>query len=361
MEKKIIKLASELIKFQSTAEKRDEIKAITDFVGSYFRKHKVFIKRHKKNDKHSIIITFENTKYPSIFLNGHLDVVNASSEKFVPKIKSGKLFARGSADMKGPAAVMMLVMEHFSKQEKKPSLGLMFTTDEEEGGENGAKYLLEEERYSCKLAIIPDGGENMSSIVNKAKGVLHLKIIARGKSAHGSMAWLGDNALDKLIVGYAKTKKMFPKPRAGNLWKPTLNLGAIKGGDAPNKVPDCAEMLLDIRITEKENMTGILGKVKKAFQGCQVEELNSGAVFCVSEKNSYLKGYSRTIQNFSRKKAKFIYEHGALDARHFANKKIPAIIHQPDCGNLHADNEWIDIKSLVDYYEILVKYISEVD
>ncbi len=360
MQRKIIELTKKLVEFKTTSENSDELERVVDFVEDRYKNKEVFVKRYEKNKKPSLIVTFQKTKKPKIFLNGHLDVVDAPEEDFTPKIKGNRLYGRGTADMKGPVAIMLLAFEYFLKQEKKPSLGLLLTCDEEIGSKDGLEYLLKKEKYSAKLVINPDGGQNILNIINKSKGLLHLRIESKGKSAHGSMIWLGENALDKLISGYTKLAKIFPKPNKKNLWKPTLNLGILRGGEVVNKVPDRAEMFLDIRVTENENVQNILLKVKKAFVGCRVEILSKSDLFHTSEKNLYIKRYVEILDEDLKAKPKFVCEHGGLDARYFAQKNIPVIVNQPRCGNIHGENEWIDIKSMNEYYNVLVKYINKV-
>lgn len=106
---------------------------------SYFKNKKLFLKRYEKNNKYALAVTFENSRTPKIFLNGHLDVVDASDEEFMPRIESETLYGRGAADMKGAVAAMMKVIDYFAECEMTPSLGLMLTTDEEEGGFNPRK------------------------------------------------------------------------------------------------------------------------------------------------------------------------------------------------------------------------------
>jgi len=356
MSGKNVELASELIKFKSISQNRKELEDIIAFVERYFEGKGLFVKRHEINGKYSLVITFCDTKCPKILLSGHLDVVNAPDEDFIPKVMEGKLLGRGAADMKGSVAVMMLAMDHFANNSKKPSLGLMLTTDEEEGGFNGTGQLLQE--YACDVAIIPDGGRNMSNIVNKAKGVLHLKIVAEGESAHSSRPWEGDNAIDKLINGYCKAKKIFPKNSSKNRWHPTMNLGVMNGGDKINKVPRHAEMLVDIRLTEKESVEGVFAKMAEAFEDCSVEIIATGVTFQAFEKGGSIKKYAKVLRKATAQKVLFIKEHGSSDARFFTAKNIPAIVNEPLCGNLHAENEWISIESMDNFYEILINYIQ---
>ena len=354
LQKTITDLTNDLIKFPSTKENEKARKDIVKFVRKQFEREKVFITEFEKNGVFSIVINLKKEKNPSLFLNGHLDVVPAKKEDFIPKIKGNRIYARGSGDMKGAVAVMIEVLKYFSKQQNIPSLGLMLTTDEEIGGENGVNYLINKKGYKSKLAIIPDGGWDLSRIVLNQKGVLHLKIKAFGKSAHGSMPFLGENAINKLLRYYSEIKKIIPEIKEGE-WKNSINLGKISGGEAINKVPDYAEMFLDIRVVGKDKEK-IFNEIHKITNG-NVEITAEGNVFIQSKNNYFLKQYAKIVSEETRKDILFCEVEGASDARFFSEKNIPTIITGIKSANLHTENEWVDIKEMERFYNILIKLV----
>lgn len=356
LKKTISNLTSDLIGFPSTQENKEARKDIVSFVKDHFAKEKVFITEFEKNDVFSIIVNLKKEKNPSLFLNGHLDVVPANKEDFVPKIKGNRIYARGSGDMKGAVAVMMEVMKYFSRQQNTPSLGLMLTTDEEIGGENGVNYLLNKKGYKSKFAIIPDGGWDLSRIILDQKGILHLKIKAYGKSAHGSMPFFGENAIDKLFQYYSEIKKIIPELKEGE-WKNSVNLGKISGGEAANKVPDYAEMLLDIRVVGKGEKEKVFNKIQK-ITGGNAEILTQGNSFVQSKNNPFVKQYAKIAATETKNDVLFGKVEGASDARFFSEKDISTIITGIKSANLHGDNEWVDIKEMERFYNILIKLIS---
>lgn len=356
IKKTLSDLASELIRFPSTKENEGARKDVIDFVKKQFEREKVFITEFEKNGVFSIIINLKKEKNPTLFLNGHLDVVPAKEEDFIPKIKGNRIYARGSGDMKGAVAVMIEVLKYFSKQQNIPSIGIMLTTDEELGGENGVNYLINTKGYKSKFAIIPDGGWDLSRTVLDQKGILHLKIKAYGKSAHGASPFLGENAIDKLFEYYSEIKKIIPELKKGE-WKNSVNLGKISGGEAANKVPDYAEMLLDIRIVGKEEKEKVFNKIQK-ITGGNVEILAQGNSFVQSKNNPFVKQYAKIAAEEIKKDVLFKKVEGASDARFFSEKDIPTIITGIKSANLHGDNEWVDIKEMERFYNILVKLIS---
>ncbi len=350
----IVELAKSLISFKSTSDNILELCRIMDFTEDYFKNSKVIIERHSISKKPSMVILMEKTKKPELMLNAHLDVVPAAEKDFNAFVEGGKLYGRGAIDDKLPAAVLVYLMKEFSKKSKKPSMGLMLTADEETGGENGVKKLLEE--YSCGFAIIPDGG-NME-IITRMKGILQVRIKAKGKAAHGSQPWLGENAIEKLMKAYFEIKKLFPETTPKNRWMATINPAVIKAGDAINRVPDYAEIYIDIRHPETENKEEILKKIK-SIKGIEVDVLTTANHMLADKNNKYILELKKTAERITNKKTEFGEEHGASDARYFSEKKIPAAVFRIKGKNEHADNEYAELKDLGKFYQILYEFIDK--
>ena len=352
-------LAKKLITFQSDKNHPEEIKKCFDCIVGELKGSSLKIKKFSKNNKPSLIAGPKLKKHYQFILNGHVDVVPADYKgAFEPKIKNGRLYGRGASDMKGPLAVLIELAKDLGKNYPQVDFALMITSDEEVGGFDGVRYLLEERGYSCDCAIIPDGGRNFSLMLAE-KGVLHIRIEAKGKAAHGSRPWLGDNALDKLIKIYIRLRKKIPKTSKNNRWRPTLNLGKMEGGDATNKVPDYALMQLDFRYPNKEQRSQLLSLVKKESgreKWARWKILVEGSPLINNPQNKYFKRVQKIVQRYG-KRLKIKKEHGASDGRFFSKKGIPVIMFKPFCSESHINNEWIDLQTLKLYYQILKEFI----
>ncbi len=356
MNQKLIKLTKDLIKFPSTKENPQAQKKVIDFVADYFKKDHVFTEKYCHNGIWSLVINLKKEKNPFLLFNGHLDVVTADKKDFIPYLKDKKLYGRGAGDMKGQIAVIMEVVKFFSKQKDRPSLGLMFTCDEETGGANGVGFLLEQKGYNPKLAIVPDAGNSLENIIIKEKGVWHLKISARGKSAHAARPYLGENAIDKLIDNYLKIRNIIPKAKK-KAWKNSLNLGIISGGIAVNKIPDYAEMKVDIRVTSLEEGKRIYRKIQKIVGEKNVEVIIKADPLTQKKNNGFIRAYQKIAEEKIHKKIKFGFEEGAADARYFNEKDIPVILTEARADNFHSQNEWIDLEEQEKFQQILIEFI----
>ncbi len=326
----IIEVTKKLILFRTTSSNREELFRCSEFIGSYFKNSKIIVDRPTKTP--SLVILKKN-KNPKVFFVAHFDVVPA--EEYKPRIEKNRLYGRGAIDCKVNVAILMKLIK-----ESDGDFGLIITADEEVGGESLTQIL---EKYSCEFALVLDGGDDLD-IVIKEKGALHVKISAQGKTAHGSAPWEGENAIDKLFEIYTNLKKEFPENE--KKWRNTINIGKIQGGMAANQVPADASMWLDMRFTnnlEKDRIKSLLPKH---------DVLTDAAVLEVDTENKYIKQLQKSVKKFTGKH-KLTREHGASDARHFAEKGISSALIWPIGGNVHAKDEYVELDSVNTLYSIL--------
>lgn len=352
--KELIELTSNLVEIDSS--KTAGRFAVIEFVKKFFENEQVFVKVFNQNDYPAIIVSLSEGKSFDLILSGHLDVVPGNIDQFSPLVKKGRLYGRGTGDMKAGCAVMMLALRDLSRENKNMSVALMLTTDEEIGGRNGTEYLIKKEKYRSRLVIAPDGGTELSTIVVNKKGILQLKLKGLGKSAHGSRPFWGENAIDKLIKDYLKLRKVIPELKTRQ-WKTTMNLGLIKGGDAVNKVPDYAEMLLDIRYPEIMDKEFILKKIKFLIPNYEVAM--SGEPFIQDPKHPSIQLYKKVSSEVLGVKVKFGKMEGSSDARFFSELGIPAIITRIDSPNIHTEDEYVELKAIEQFYKILTNFIPK--
>jgi succinyl-diaminopimelate desuccinylase len=221
---------------------------------------------------------------------GHLDVVpEGKLEDWTHPPYSGDIspdgtiWGRGASDMKGACAAALVAARVLKDQEHiSNEIDFWFTADEEVGGINGARWLAQKKILRGDLCIIGDG--SAGTLTNPAidigcKGIAGTRLIAQGKTAHGSRPFLGDNALDKILAAIPFVKQIsgyrldipselapilddtiryllkdtdIPEHRKAieKLFQyPSVTLNLLSGGVKNNVVPDYAEAYFDIRLT----------------------------------------------------------------------------------------------------------------
>jgi len=184
---------------------------------------------------------------------GHIDTVPLgaapwSVDPFAADIAEGKLYGRGTSDMKsGVAAFVVAAISLARELETGPGVVLVITAGEETGCE-GAYHLagLGNVLGDAGAIVVAEPSSNFPFIGHK--GALWLKAVASGVTAHGSMPELGVNAVYKAARTISQLEDFdFNVARHEVLGKPTLNVGTVHGGMNINSVPDRAEVGIDIR------------------------------------------------------------------------------------------------------------------
>ncbi|MBC8247865.1 MAG: ArgE/DapE family deacylase, partial [Deltaproteobacteria bacterium] len=232
--------------------------------------------------KRYCIISSYGTGEDTLYFHGHYDVVPASSiEQFNPLIKSGKLFGRGSADMKSGLAAMIYAVKAIKDAETdlKGRIGLTLVPDEETGGILGSQYLSER-------GILGRNGIGMltpeptSGVVwNANRGAISLNITVNGKPAHVGLQHEGINAFEEMLpIANALLElkkeveeritdyKVMPEAARHSI----LMMGGQSGGGSNfNLVPGEFSFTLDRRInpeeeleTEKQKLVDVLETIR---------------------------------------------------------------------------------------------------
>ena len=353
MLQRIIKLSNEFISIPSTRDHPEELTHIISLAKDNLSgfMYKEFLHKEKPS------LFFSNTNNLTdpfrLILNAHLDVVSAKTEQYSPYQKQGRLYGRGSADMKAAAVTMITLFQDIAREVQYP-LGLQITTDEEMGGYNGTAYQLTQ---GIKCDFVISGESTNLAIGNKAKGILMAKVTAKGRSAHSAYPWEGRNALWDLHMFLQTIATQFPLPESES-WRTTLNLAKIETPNTHmNKVPNEASALLEIRYVPEDS-----NQIEQVLRhsiptNIELEILGNEPAQIVNETQSDIIALQQAIESTVGASSSFIAKHGASDIRHYSKSGMAGVVFGPIGGGLHGDNEWVDIQSLETYYRILHQFI----
>jgi len=198
------------------------------------------------------VVSGKTSQLPLVF-TGHLDTVPIGdapwdSPPHDAEIKNGRLMGRGASDMKSGIAAMTVTALHLAQEpEGEGGVVFVFTAGEETGSEGALQ--MEESGVLPREAgaiVVAEPSGNIPLLGHK--GALWLKCTAKGKSAHGSMPDLGDNAIYKAARAAASLEDFFSSAEVHpQLGKPTVNVGTFIGGSKINMVPDSARFRVDLR------------------------------------------------------------------------------------------------------------------
>ena len=351
----IVTLAQNLIKIHST---QDSIAGINQAILLVEKKLNNFtVKTFNANGKQSLLIhnDTQNKKHFKIILNAHVDIIPGKKEQFEPHIVDGRLYGRGAYDMKAALSVMLILFKNIAKKVPYP-LALQITTDEEKGMLSAKKQI--EEGIRGDFILTGECGNNFQ-VTNRAKGVYHAKLTASGISAHGGYPWLGDNAILKLHKTIDLILHMYPYAKK-ETHKTTINITRITSTNTvTNKTPDHAQAHLDIRYApEDKNIFSTISHVLP--KGITIEAEAHYSALNTPADNKYIRLLQKIGKDVLKHNIKTREAHATSDVVQFAQVGCNGIEFGPVGANQHADNEWVDIQSLSDYYQILKNFLLSI-
>jgi succinyl-diaminopimelate desuccinylase len=209
-----------------------------------------------------------NKSRPALCLTGHTDTIPLgavpwSRNPFNAEIDGGRIYGRGSSDMKGGIAAMIVAaLEVGGKPGGSSGIILVITAGEETGCQ-GAFHLAGLGDVLGRAGAVVVGEPTSNYPVVGHKGALWIKARTTGIAAHGSMPDQGVNAIYKAAEAVIKLKAYdFKFPEHPLLGAPTLNVGTIFGGVNINSVPDEATIGIDIRTVSGQTNTRVLEDIK---------------------------------------------------------------------------------------------------
>ncbi len=226
---------------------------------------------------------------PCLHFNGHMDVVPAGEgwtvDPFAGVARDGKVFGRGACDMKAGLVASLYAVEALRRSGARlaGAVEQSATVDEESGGFAGVAYLAECGRLSARrqqhvIITEPHGSER---ICLGHRGVYWFEVVMHGRMAHGSMPFLGVNAIGRMhaflsAVNTRLRPKLEQRVTALPVAPPgarraTLNLNSIAGGQPPDQtqtpcVPDRCTAIFDRRFLPEEDFAAVKQEIQELLE-----------------------------------------------------------------------------------------------
>lgn len=322
------------------------------------------------------VCRFENTS-PVLFIRnqdvmdfdvvvlGHLDVVPAPDNMFTPIIKDGKMYGRGTLDMKSFAAVAFNSMFHVLENKLNLKFGIILSTDEEKGSASTHAFMNAHPDISAKIVLDNDVGGDILKIVSKCKNPVFVKIIAEGLEAHGSTPWDGIDANEKLMMTCTNIRKIYPYyskelPQPADKWQDTVHFAKINGGEVANIICNHAEALCDFRLTETSSVENLKKNLDSCMEkGVTYKIVSESTPVVMDESNPYILDYKAFAENILGQKIEFEHIGGATDSRSFAVKGSIVIMHSGTGDGMHASSEYVVIDSVEKIADIQIKFLDK--
>lgn len=354
-----LKQLNRLVSFKGFGDNLDEKKKTIEYITTLIPKGVKF-QRLNNNGVEILIAGNRELFNPDLAFITHADVVQGENDLFDMRIKKDVITGRGVSDMKFSIPIGISLLKQAIDEKLNISFTLVVTTDEEQGGVNGMRFLVSEKKFRPKAAIVPDWGDNYA-FTYKSKGVAMIEIESTGRTAHASEIWLGHNSNESLCILASRLLSKYSKNNNKPTWNTTMNIGVIQGGIASNQVCDKSIMKLDFRfpktVTGGEILAEVKREAKKIDKELKVKLAVHGIPTFTDLKNPCVKTFINSFEETLGTKIKKLGGTGATDARYLTKQNIPLLVIKPRGGNVHSPDEWISISSCLQYHKALTKFI----
>ncbi|MGY4575675.1 acetylornithine deacetylase ArgE, partial [Ewingella americana] len=257
----VVDILSKLVSFNTISLQSNL--AMIDYIDTYLADYGIAARRVYSEDglRANLYATIGNPQRGGICFSGHSDVVPVegqpwSQDPFVLTARDGRLYGRGSADMKGYLACVLALVPEFIEATRHPDAAPVHiaVSYDEEIGCVGVRGLLDE---LSRDAVRPSGcivGEpTLMKVATAHKGKSAWRCAVHGQAAHSSQPDLGVNAIEiaaELVTFLRQQGKGWQQEAGDARYDPpwsTVQVGTIKGGTAVNVVPDHCEFDFEIR------------------------------------------------------------------------------------------------------------------
>lgn len=394
MEADLVRLAADLIRFETVNPPGRDYDACCQFIGERLRRQGFAIDyvraRGAPGDSHdfpraNVIARKEGAAPgPCVHFNGHIDVVEAGQgwtvDPFGGVVKDGRVYGRGACDMKGGLAAAMIAVEAIVATGIPfcGALEISGTADEESGGFGGVGHLAQQGYFSkprVDHVIIPEP-LNPDRICLGHRGVWWAEVEMKGHIGHGAMPFLGVSAIRGMADFLGRVEReLYPLLDARRTVMPckpdgarasTLNYNSLHGGQpepdgglpAP-VVADSCRLVLDRRYLIEEpleavkaEIVALLDAAKAARPGLDYDlrELMTFEPVMTEPSDPVVRALDHWIEALFYKPAEHIASPGTYDQKHIARfgQLRSCVAYGPGILDLaHQPDEWVGIADML--------------
>ncbi|MDF1781406.1 MAG: succinyl-diaminopimelate desuccinylase [Alcanivoracaceae bacterium] len=303
-------------------------------------------------------------KGPLLVFAGHTDVVPTGDEKkwtsapFSPEIRDGMLYGRGTADMKGSIAAMMVAIEEFvgAHPEHTGSIGLLITADEEGPAINGTIKVVETlEQRNEKIDYCIVGEPSSTNVVgdvikNGRRGSLGGRLRVKGIQGHVAYPHLADNPIHRVAPALAELAS--ETWDNGNAFFPatSFQISNINSGTgATNVIPGDCDVIFNFRFSTEVTAAQLKARTEVVFTEHQLDyELEwtlSGQPF-ITERGALVDAVVAAIKDITGRDTELSTAGGTSDGRFIAPTGAQVIELGPINATIHKIDEHTPVAEL---------------
>jgi succinyl-diaminopimelate desuccinylase len=340
--------------------------AIAAFAADFLTPFGYRVERHSRTPGIVNVVARLGTGRPSVVLNAHADTVGVgaqaawTTEPLAAALRDGRVYGLGACNCKSSMAVHLWLAAEIARRggPKAGEVVFTFVGDEENLGPDGLAFL--RDAGAVKPTILIVAAQTRNRLVTEERGVMWVRVTARGKAAHAGAPDTGDSAILRMHrIITAVERELAPRlrnRRSASGQQSTLSIGRIRGGENTNVVPDRCAIEIDRRILPEEDFDGALAELRRIVAAAdepqdavELELLTGTAGFRAPDDGAGVRAFRDAIVELTGGEPERLNVVGASDGRYFARDGIEIIVFGPgDGGDSHRPDEFVSLDEMVD-------------
>lgn len=347
--------------------------AIAGFVATWLRDRGFEVHRlESRVGRPSIVaIAYGSGGGRSLMLNGHLDTVTLAGydgDPLDPVIRGGKLFGRGSYDMKSGVAALMVAGAHAAAQPHAGDIVLALVADEEHASAGTSEAL---EHFTADAAIVVEPSELMVTLAHK--GFVWFDVTVEGRAAHGSRPDLGVDAITKagrfLVALDDLAKRLAAERPHPLLGAASVHASTIRGGEERSSYPASCTIAVEWRTLPGQDAASVEAELWSILDGIAVDDpefhyrLVRGlerSPFEADRESPVVQSTLRIVEEVTGAPVEIRGEPFWTDCALYADAGIPVVLFGVAGAGAHAATEWVSLESVEIVTQVLMDLILDV-
>lgn len=372
-----IDLCRRLVRIKSVNPPGGE-RGVAEFVAGYLREAglEAELVEHAP-ERASVLARLPGGEEPGLLLSAHLDTVPVGAERwirdpFAGDLAEGKVWGRGSTDMKGGLAAMMAAARALAKARAKlrGDVILALTAGEEVDSLGATAIAARKDIRNVRAVLVSEPSSN--EIFVAEKGALWLEVSIYGKTAHGSMPELGCNAIMMMNAFLDELKGLkIPYEEHPMLGGFSQSVNTIAGGVKTNVVPDLCTATIDMRTVPGQDNRAIVRQIEAllsdlatrlpGFRG-SAKVTNDRQPVTTSPDHPLVKQFNEALAKVRGRASEPKGVRYYTDAASFVPAlQVPMIICGPgEAGLAHQPNEYVDARLLAESARIYAAAVARI-
>jgi succinyl-diaminopimelate desuccinylase len=336
---------------------------------------------------------------PCVHFNGHIDVVEVgqgwTADPFAAELTDGRIYGRGTCDMKGGLAAAIVAAEAFMavSPDFPGVIEISATADEETGGYGGVAHLARLGYFRpgrVDHVIIPEP-LNKDRVCLGHRGVWWAELETFGRIAHGSMPFLGDCAVRHMGAVLAEMEAtLYPALAARRTAMPvvpeaarasTLNINSIHGGQAEPPadftgwpapvVPDRCRMIIDRRFLVEEDLAAVKDEFREAVERAQargrrfryvIKDMHEVLPVMTERGAPVAEALARAVAAVLRRPPEYVVSPGTYDQKHIdrIGRLTNCVAYGPGILDLaHQPDEYVAVDDMLDAATVMALALAD--